>query len=139
MPIPLVVAAASCTALAMSGTESDASGAAALMIVSGIAALVAAATRWWMTTTSGPVLGVSGDGIWIRLRRARGEAMFLPWREIESMSVEPTLLGAVLRVIARRREAATAALLAPLACTDHSRRDVIDALKRHGPRTNITY
>ena len=41
--------------------------------------------QMWLITSGGPVLALNPDGVWIKTRPTRGQAIFLPWYAVEQV------------------------------------------------------
>ncbi len=134
-PLVMMVVAACPVALVFQGGTSDAGGLAMFLTIASVVVAGVSAVRWWMTTASGPVLGASPDGVWVRLDRTRGAAIFLPWSEIAWVRSENLALTRVLRIEPRRTQQVAGILHVPIAESDRSEHEVVATLKRYGRQT----
>jgi hypothetical protein len=61
-------------------------------------ALPVGGLQLWLITSGGPVLAVGPDGLWIKTRPTRGQAIWLPWAAIERVYLRRWALEKMLCV-----------------------------------------
>jgi hypothetical protein len=74
--------------LCLAGVVGSDAGIGAALVLIGLAVLVVVlvAVQIWRQSSGGPVLAAGPAGLWIRTRQSHGQAIWLPWEAIASIS-----------------------------------------------------